>query len=98
MQETRIPREGHFLISDDPSWNQRHLNEVIFEGEVDDHLEIEIAGEELDLVRNDQLPTYHRVFEGSPSSWIGAYRPGDEGSGDPERMKEWWIFLDIQGA
>ena len=98
LQETNIPKEGHFLISDHPSWNQKHLNEVVFEGDVDDHLEIEISGEELDLVTNDQLPTYRRVFEGAPESWIGSYRPGDEGQRDPERMDQWWVFFDIQKA
>ena len=98
VQETRIPREGHFRITDHPSWNQRHLNEVLFEGVVDDHLEVEIAGEELDLVANDHLPTYRRVFDGPPAQWIGVYRPGDEAAGDPERMKEWWVFLEVEKA
>lgn len=98
VQETKIPKTGYFGISDHPSWNQRHLNEVVFEGEVDDHLEIEIEGEELDVVSNDKLPTYRRTFEGPPESWIGSYRPGDEGDGDPEKMNEWWVFLDIEKA
>jgi hypothetical protein len=96
-RETRLPKEGHFPISDHPSWNRLHLNEVLFDGEVDDHLEVEIEGEELDFLKpNDKLPTYRRVFEGSPSAWVGLYRPGDEGTDDPERMKEWWVFLEIE--
>lgn len=98
VQETKIPREGYFQIADDPSWNQKHLNEVIFEGEVGDRLEVEVSGEEVDLLKNDHLPTYRRIFEGTPSSWIGVYRPGDEGSADPERMKEWWVYLDVEKA
>lgn len=98
VQETKIPKQGHFLITDHPSWNQKHLNEVIFEGEVADHLEIEIAGEELDLGSSDHLPTYRRIFEGDPASWIGVYRPGDEGPADPEKMKEWWVFLEVEKA
>lgn len=98
LAETNIPRQGHFLITDDPSWNRRHLNEVIFEGEVRDHLEVEILGEEIDIGPNDHLPTYRREFTGDPSTWVGMYQPGDEGSNDPERMEQWWIFLEIQKA
>lgn len=98
LKETKIPREGYFPITDHPSWNQQTLNEVVFEGEVDDHLEVEISGEELDIGSTDRLPTYRRIFEGDPSTWVGVYRPGDEGTSDPERMKEWWVFLEIQKA
>ena len=84
---------------DSPAWNRLQLDKTLFEGEVDDHLEVEIIGEELDfLTPNDQLDRYHRVFEGDPSSWIGFYHPGDEGSSDPERMNNWWIYLEIEGA
>lgn len=96
--ETAIPKEGYFIISDHPSWNRRHLNEVVFEGEVRDHLEVEISGEELDIGANDHLPTYRREFTGPPSEWIGRYEPVGDESTDPERMKEWWIFMEIQPA
>jgi hypothetical protein len=98
VQETQLPQEGYYTITDHPSWNQRVLNHVIFEGDVADHLEIEIDGEELDLTKIDKLTPYRRVFEGSPADWIGSYRPGDEGENDPERMKDWWVFLDIEKA
>ena len=97
LSESRIPKEGWFEITAHPSWNQKVLNEVIYEGEVDDHLEVEVLGEELDTgSANDHLTPYRRVFEGSPSSWTGLHRPGDEGADDPERMKDWWVFLEIQ--
>jgi hypothetical protein len=99
IKETRLPKgDGHYSITDNPSWNQRHLNEVVFEGEVKDHLEVEILGEEIDIGPNDHLTPYRREFVGSPSSWVGLYRPGDEGSNDPERMKDWWIFLEVEKA
>jgi hypothetical protein len=98
LREMTLPKEGYYSISDHPSWNQKSLNEVVYEGEVQDHLEVEILGEELDVVGSDKLTPYRRVFEGSPSSWVGLYRPGDEGSEDPERMKEWWVFLEIENA
>jgi hypothetical protein len=99
LRETRIPKEGYFEITDHPSWNQRHLNEVVYEGEAGDHLEVEVLGEELDdFSANDHLTPYKRVFTGPPSSWVGLYRPGDEGPDDPEMMRDWWVFLEILEA
>lgn len=99
-EETRLPRKKKFYrISDNPAWNRLTLDEVLFEGEVDDHLEIEILGEELDFLSpNDELTPYRRTFEGPPSSWIGMHRPGDEESNDPERMDDWWVYLEIERA
>jgi hypothetical protein len=99
LNEVRLPKEGHYEISDHPTWNQRHLNEVIYEGPVNGNLEIEVLGEELDtLSANDHLTPYRRVFDGPADSWVGYHRPGDEGINDPERMKDWWIFLEILKA
>lgn len=99
LQETRLPRENYYEISDHPAWNQLHLNEVVYEGDVDNHLEVEVMGEELDTFSpNDHLTPYRRVFEGPPATWTGLYRPGDEGAEDPERMQDWWIFLEILPA
>jgi hypothetical protein len=99
LREIRLPKEGHYTITDHPSWNQRHLNEVVYEGPIEGYLEVEVRGEEIDTSsKNDHLTTYKRIFEGDPSSWVGYYRPGDEGSDDPERMKDWWVFLEIEKA
>lgn len=100
VEKTKLPRKKKFYrISDNPAWNRLPLNEVLFEGEVDDHLEIEILGEELDfLTPNDQLEPYNRVFEGDPKTWYGIHKPGDEGSDDPERMQSWWVYLEIEPA
>jgi hypothetical protein len=99
-EKTQLPRKKKFYrISDNPAWNRLTLNEVLFEGEVDDHLEVEILGEELDLLTaNDELTPYRRTFEGDPASWVGIHKPGDEGSDDPERMDDWWVYLEIQRA
>lgn len=99
-EETMLPREKKFYrISDNPAWNRLHLNEVLFEGEVTDHLEVEILGEELDwLTPNDHLTPYRRVFEGDPATWMGLHHPGDEGSADPERMKDWYVYLEVEEA
>lgn len=99
-EETWLPREKkYYKIMDNPAWNKKELDQVVFEGEVDDHLEIELDGEELDFLSpNDQLDSYRRVFEGSPSDWIGAYFPGDEGADDPERLTNWKVCYEIQRA
>lgn len=99
-QEIVLPgADSHYKVSDHPARNRLYLNKVLFEGEVDDHLEIEIEAEELDwLTANDKLPRYHRVWTGSPSSWVGLYHPGDEGAGDPERLDKWGITLEIEKA
>ncbi len=99
-EKTVLPNEkDHYKVMDNPAWNQLKLDKTLFEGEVDDHLDVEIIGEEIDLLsRNDQLDRYHRVFEGDPSSWVGLYHPGDEGSTDPERMSNWWVYLEVEPA
>ncbi len=97
FKETTLPRlEKFYRISDNPAWNRLTLNEVLFEGEVSDHLQVEILGEELDLLLpNDHLTPYRRVFEGDPEGWLGLHHPGDEGASDPERMKDWWVYLEV---
>lgn len=99
-EKTVLPRNAPFYrISDNPAWNRLTLDETLFEGVVDDHLVIDLLGEELDqFTANDELDRYHRVWEGDPASWIGVYQPGDEGSKDPERMSNWWVYLEIQAA
>jgi hypothetical protein len=100
VEETSLPRrKKYYSISDNPAWNKKLLDEVVFEGEIDDHLEIAIEGEELDyLSPNDQLDPYRRTFIGDPSSWIGEYYPGDEGANDPEKLSNWRICYEIQRA
>lgn len=96
-QETRFPEEGHYEISDHPAWNKMNLDKVLFDGMVTDHLEVELRGEELDMLSaNDQLDHYTREFEGPPASWIGQYQPHDEESDDPENMTNWRICYEIQ--
>ena len=99
-QEMTLPGDdAHYNVSDHPARNRLYLNKVLFEGEVDDHLELEIEAVELDLLSpDDRLGRYHRVWTGSPASWVGFYHPGDEGSDDPERMAKWGVTLEIEKA
>lgn len=101
VHETRLPpdEKEYYSIMENQAWNRLTLDVTLFEGEVEDHMEVEILGEELDLLKsNDKLERYHRVFSGPSAQWIGHYRPGDEGSSDPERMADWWVFLEIASA
>ena len=97
--ETRFPEEGHYSISDRPGWNFVELNKVIFEGDVQEHLVVELVGEELDeLSANDQLDNYRREFDGPPTEWLGVYKPHDERSDDPENMSNWRVCYVIERA
>lgn len=102
VQETRFPEEGHWSISDHPAWNREFVEKVLFDGAVDDHLVVELFGEELDrFSANDQLDRYQREFRGPVSDWLGLYGPGDEEtqvSDDPESMSDWRVCYVIERA
>ena len=70
---------------------------VLFEGEVSDHLVVELRGEELDQFSdNDELEFYRREFAGPIDAQLGVHQPGDEGSDDPENMSNWRIGYEIE--
>ena len=103
VQETRFPEEGHYSISDKPRFHRlRNLNKVLFEGEVNDRLVVELFGTEFDkLTANDHLEDYRREFVGDPKSWVGLVQPGDDetdapGSDDPENLSNWRVCYDIE--
>jgi hypothetical protein len=97
LDEFRFPEEGYYAISDKPGWNRlEKLNKVLFEGVPGNELVVELMGEELDqFSANDQLDHYRREFSGTPDQWVGHYEPVDEGSTDPENMKNWRVCYDI---
>lgn len=97
-QETRIPEDGTFEISDHPAWNKVNLDRVIFDGPVADRLEIQLHGEEVDTTStNDALELYKRTFAGDPSAWLGEHSPHDEDE-DPENLKDWRVCYRIERA
>ncbi|HKJ92302.1 MAG TPA: hypothetical protein VJ957_03990 [Longimicrobiales bacterium] len=100
VDERQFPETGYYSIRDHPAWNKLNkLDKVLFEGEVQDHLVVELNGEEIDLLSaNDHLEAYRREFEGPVESWAGRYEPGDEGGKetDPENMSNWRIGYDIE--
>jgi hypothetical protein len=98
---TRFPTEGYYEISDHPAWNKLNLDRVLFEGDVENSLTVELSGEELDTMSaNDQLDHYKRTFGGPPATWIGHYGPGefeaDIDPNDPENMSNWRVSYDIE--
>ena len=97
VKEIRFPEEGYYAISDKPGWNRlEKLNKILFDGVPGNELIIELNGEEIDqLSANDPLDPYRREFTGDPEEWVGHYEPVDEGSTDPESMKNWRICFDI---
>jgi hypothetical protein len=104
VRESRYPEQGHYDISDHPAWNKVVMNRVLFEDAVQDHLLVELRGEELDTFSaNDHLDTYRREFRGDPTSWFGWYGPGDDTSAeinpaDPENMSNWRVAYVIEPA
>lgn len=98
VAEQRLPAEGVFEISDDPSENRLRLDVPLFEGLVADHLAIELTGEEQDVTSaNDELNPYRRIFRGPPATWLGSYGPGDERI-EPEDLGDWRIWYRIERA
>lgn len=98
LVETRFPESGVWRISDKPGHNRVPLDLTIFEGYIEDHLAIELAGTEVDKLKaDDQLETYKRVFSGPPETWIGTYGPGDEEI-DPEHVGNWRVWYEIEKA
>lgn len=101
--ETRFPSEGYYEISDHPAWNKLNLERVIFEGDIENALTVQLNGEEIDFIsKNDQLDHYERSFSGTPSEWVGAYGPGDFDvdihPDDPENMTNWRVSYRIDPA
>ena len=95
--ETRVPEEGHYSLSDKPGYHYVTLNKTLFEGDVDDHLVVELFGEEIDVMSaNDELDHYKREYRGSVDDWAKLYEPADEGSADPEAMSNWRISYLIE--
>ena len=95
--ETQFPEEGHYSLSDKPGQNYVTLNKILYEGEADEHLIVELYSEEIDLMSaNDEFDHYVREHRGPVDDWVGIYEPADEGSGDPEAMSNWRISHIIE--
>lgn len=95
---TRLPKQGAWFISSEPGKNKVKMDEVLFEGEAQDRLVVELSGEEKDrFTGSDSLEPYRREFTGPASSWVGLHAPGDE-SDDPENLSNWRVGYEIAQA
>lgn len=98
-QETRMPETGYYSISDHPRFNRlNHMDKILFEGEVSDHLLIEMEGEELDqFSANDMLERYGREYNGPVAGFLGWHQPDAEHpEGDPENLSNWRLGYEIE--
>jgi hypothetical protein len=99
IQESRIPEgDGYIEITHNRSGNRLdHINKVLFDGYVEDHLKIIAEGMEVDQFSdNDYLDAYEREFTGPVSGIVGPHIPGDEGSVDPENMSNWRLAYTVE--
>lgn len=96
-QQTRLPTQGVYKVSDRPGVNEVAPRAVLFDGLVrHENLSICIAGKELDLFSaDDPLNRYHRTFQGDPKNWYGVYRPRDEYL-DSEDVGDWAVWYRIE--
>jgi hypothetical protein len=95
-QETRLPAQGEYKISDKPHKNTVHVDLPLFEGFVEKHLAVELLGIEQDTFDpDDKLPPYRRVFTGPPDGWLGAFGPGDEEI-EPEDLGDWRVWYRVE--
>lgn len=107
-QVTLLPEKGTWKMTDNPAWNKREMDKVLFEGEAGDDLLIELYGEEVDrLSRNERLELYRRKLTGSVQDWLGWYGPGEDipenaaapkSEEDPEMMGHWRLCYIVERA
>lgn len=93
-QATRLPAKGHYKVG---SGQMININRVVFEGFADQHLAIRIQALERDLLHDDNLGVYNRVFTCGAATWIGEYGPYDERL-DPEDLGPWKVWYRIERA
>ncbi|MDX1647452.1 MAG: hypothetical protein R3304_09935 [Longimicrobiales bacterium] len=98
IEEMEFPEQGYWKISDHPRRNKvDKIDKILYEGPAGDKLVVELFGTELDdMTPDDHLADYRREFTGDPESWIGRHQPTDEGSDDPENLRDWRICYDIE--
>jgi hypothetical protein len=95
---SRFPSAKHFELSDTPGDNEVVIEEIVFEGFVEDDLFVQIGGTELDTFDpDDVLCTYKRAFTGNPVDWLGRYGPN--GTRDSiENVGGWNVWYRIEYA
>ncbi len=93
----RLPRAGHFKVSDRPGENVIDLEIPVFKGPVVKTLRLDVQAVEEDLIVDDYFAKYSRIFAGDPASWVGDYGPEDAEQDCPEALDDWrlWYRIDV---
>jgi hypothetical protein len=92
--ETTAPRKGSYRVSKHAGHNMVDVKVPIFEGWVEDHLEVELTAIEVDrLTRDEAYQTYRRIHRGPGLS--GDFGPDDEIL-DTEEMPDWRVWYRIE--
>lgn len=86
----RLPREGWYRPY---SLYSLRVDTVIFDGEVDDRLEVTVHALPPDAGPEKAVSTYRRELTGDPASWVGSYGPR-EATG-PEHLGFWQVYYRI---
>ena len=97
----RLPDYGSYKISDRNGHNEQVIDTCVFDGFVaeQDWMTISLLPAEKDLLGpDDKLSRYGRVFDAPPETWVGRYRPGDEGQTDPEAPGDWLVWYRIESV
>lgn len=93
----RVPRAGHFKVSDQPGKNVIALEIPVYKGPAVRALRLEVQAVEEDLILDDYFAKYSRSFEGDPAGWAGDYGPQDSEAEVPEALDDWrlWYRIDF---
>jgi hypothetical protein len=93
--ETLAPPEGVLKVSATPGRNFIELDLPIFEGPVEEHLEVELTAVEVDPLGGDAFQPYRRVHLGEGGGLVGRFGPGDERL-DTEELADWRVWYRIE--
>jgi hypothetical protein len=92
--QTTAPEKGSFRVSRHAGRNMVEVKVPIFEGWVEDHLEVELTAIEVDRLTCDEAyQTYRRIHRGP--ALVGDYGPHDEIL-DAEELTDWRVWYRIE--
>jgi hypothetical protein len=95
VRETSAPEQGSFCIRGQGEKSIVELGVPIFEGYVEDHLEVELRAVEVDRLSHDEAyQTYRRIHRGA-ERLAGLFGPDDEIL-DAEDMTDWRVWYRIE--
>jgi hypothetical protein len=97
----RLPHYGTYKIGDRKGHNEQIIDTCIFDGFAaeEDWMTISLLPVEKDILGpDDKLSHYRRVFDGPPETWVGRYKPSDEGPADAEALGDWLVWYRIEST